>query len=297
MPYLPSTYMELEPPESDYGTAQAVVLPVPFERTTSWGPGTAEGPRAILEASRYLELYDEELDAEPWRHGIATLPPFVPQAFDMGEALEEIRTEARRVLEDGKLLVTLGGEHSLTAAPVKAAGDVLGDPGAIGVVQLDAHADLRTEYKGTPHNHACVMRRVVEAGFPVLAVGIRSLTAPEASFVRERRLPVLWGHDLADPEQCRERFAALLEGLPESVYLTFDLDFFDPSVVPATGTPEPGGGTWYPTLALLRELFAAKRVVAMDVVELAPLAGEPASDFLAAKLIYKCLGYAWEGGG
>jgi agmatinase len=137
------------------------------------------------------------------------------------------------------------------------------------------------------------MKRIVDAGIPTLAVGIRSLSSPEAQLIRERSLPVLWGHQL---DRAAELFPKMLAALPEKIYLTFDIDFFDPSLVPATGTPEPGGGLWYPTLGLLRELFRTKTVVAMDVVELAPFGGQPASDFLTSKLIYKCLGYLQERG-
>lgn len=292
MPYQPRTYFLLDPPESDYESAAAALLPVPFERTTSWGKGTGRGPEAILAASQALELYDEELDSEPWRQGIATLPPLVPEAFDLAEALEEIRGEARRILEDGKHLVTLGGEHSLTLAPARAVADVHGGSSRVGVVQLDAHADLRASYEGTPYSHASVMRRIVEDGFPTLAVGLRSLSAPEAQLIRDRELPVIWGHELGtDPMAAEARFAELLAELPETVYLTFDIDYFDPSLVPATGTPEPGGGTWYPTLRLLRHLFETKDVVAMDLVELAPRGESAPSELLAAKLVYKCLGY------
>lgn len=285
MSYLPDNFGLLPPDDSRYETSAVAVLPVPFERTTSYGKGTADGPRAILRASQAMELYDEELASEPYRGGIATLPYFHPEAFAMDRALEEIQAEARRHLEAGKFLVTLGGEHSLTLAPVRAAREVYGE---IGVVQLDAHADLREEFEGTPYSHASVLRRIVEDGLPTLAVGIRSLSAPEARFLREHRLATIWGHEL---DGCEERFSQLLAILPEKVYLTFDVDFFDPALVPATGTPEPGGGHWYPTLRLLRALFAAREVVAMDVVELAPIGGQPASDFLTAKLIYKCLGY------
>ncbi|HEX6199913.1 MAG TPA: agmatinase [Thermoanaerobaculia bacterium] len=298
MPYLPTTYFLLEEDASRYETSRAAILPLPFERTTSYGKGTVEGPAAILRASQALELYDEELGSEPYTMGIATLPPFHPEAHDLGEALREIGAEAKRHMEAGKLLVSLGGEHSLTSPLVGAAREVHGDVGraggGLGVVQFDAHADLRDEFEGTEWSHAAVMRRVVEAGTPTLSVGIRSLSAPEARFARERELPILWGRELADPD-LPERFRKHLEKLPETVYLTFDIDYFDPSLVPATGTPEPGGGTWYPTLALLRELFRAKRVVAMDLVELAPIGGHPASDFLAAKLVYKLLAY-WQAG-
>ncbi len=290
MPSLPNNFGLLEPEASNYESSRVAVLPVPFERTTSYGKGTTAGPAGIIRASQAMELWDEELQSEPYRLGIATLPFFVPEAFDMAEALAELQAEARTHLEAGKFLVTLGGEHSLTQAPVLAAREVHGE---IGVVQLDAHADLREEFEGTAYSHASVMKRIVDAGIPTLAVGIRSLSSPEARLIREHGLPVIWGHQL---DRAAELFPKLLAGLPEKVYLTFDIDYFDPSLVPATGTPEPGGGHWYPTLALLRELFRTKTVVAMDVVELAPLGGQPASDFLASKLIYKCLGYLQEKG-
>lgn len=290
MPHPTETYFLLEEPHSLYAPARAAILPLPFERTTTYGKGTAQGPTAIFHASHALELYDEELKSEPFRIGVATLPPFTPPAADLAAALAEVRAEARRHLEAGKILVGLGGEHSLTSALAFAARDVHGE---LGVVQLDAHADLREEYEGTPWSHAAVMRRIVAEGIPTLAVGIRSLSTPEAELIRERELPVLWGRDLHG-ESVLARFRRRLESLPERVYLTVDLDFFDPALVPATGTPEPGGGAWYPTLTLLRALFRRKEVVAMDLVELAPIEGQPASDFLAAKLVYKCLGYLQE---
>lgn len=288
MPSLPTNFGLLDAASSDYDTSRVAVLPVPFERTTSYGKGTAAGPAGIIRASQAMELWDEELQSEPYLQGIATLPPFLPEAFAMAEALAELQEEARVHLERGKFLVTLGGEHSLSSAPVKAARDVHGE---IGVVQFDAHADLREEFDGTPYSHASVMKRIVDEGIPTLPIGIRSLSSPEAELIRERGMQVIWGHDL---DRAEHLFPELLAGLPEKVYLTFDIDFFDPSLVPATGTPEPGGGLWYPTLRLLRRLFQEKTVVAMDVVELAPIGGQPASDFLTSKLIYKCLGYLWE---
>lgn len=290
MPSLPNNFGLLEPEASDYEASRVAILPVPFERTTSYGKGTTAGPAGIIRASQSMELWDEELQSEPYRLGIATLPFFVPEAFDMAEALGELQAEARTHLEAGKFLVTLGGEHSLTQAPVLATREVYGD---IGVVQFDAHSDLREEFEGTLYSHASVMKRIVDAGIPTLAVGIRSLSSPEAQLIREKSLPVIWGHQL---DRAAELFPKMLAGLPEKIYLTFDIDFFDPSLVPATGTPEPGGGLWYPTLGLLRHLFQTKTVVAMDVVELAPFGGQPASDFLTSKLIYKCLGYLQEKG-
>src|SRR6185369_4910352 len=290
MPSLPTNFGLLEEEDSRYETSRVAVLPVPFERTTSYGKGTSGGPAAIIRASQAMELYDEELGAEPFRQGIATLPPFLPEAYDMEEAMAELRVEARHHLERGKFLVTLGGEHSLTQAPVAATREVHGE---IGVVQFDAHSDLREEFEGTPYSHASVMKRIVDSGVPTLSVGIRSLSAPESVVIREKELPVIWGHQL---DRAALLFPPLLAKLPRKVYLTFDIDYFDPALVPATGTPEPGGGLWYPTLALLRKLFHTKTVVGMDLIELAPLGHQPASDFLAAKLIYKCLGYLAETG-
>ncbi|MCB1037398.1 MAG: agmatinase [Acidobacteria bacterium] len=277
----------LEDEFQEYLRSSVVILPVPFERTTSYGKGTAKGPAAIIEASHQVEWYDEELCREPFRQGIHTAPYVRPEGTDMAAALAEIEAAALPYLQDGKFLVTLGGEHSLTLAPVRAAAACHGE---IGVVQFDAHGDLRNEYEGSPYSHASVMRRIVDdVRLPTLAVGLRAISQEEGDLIRERDLKVLWGYEL--PTLTLERWRSALEALPEKVYLTFDLDFFDPSLLPATGTPEPGGGTWWPTMALLRELFVQKDVVAMDVVELAPTPHHHASDFTAARLIYKCLGY------
>ena len=209
MPSLPTNFGLLDPADSEYARSRVAILPVPFERTTSYGKGTAAGPAAILRASQAMELWDEELESEPYRIGIATLPPFLPEAFDLETALAELQAECRRHLAAGKFLVTLGGEHSLSIAPIRAARQVHGE---IGVVQFDAHADLRADFDGTPYSHASVMRRVHEDGIPHLAIGVRSLSAPEAELVREQNLPVLWGHQL---EQAEARLEALLRGSPK----------------------------------------------------------------------------------
>ncbi len=274
--------------------ARVAVLPLPFERTTSYGKGTSEGPAALLAASMQVELYDEELQCEPFENlQLETLAPFHAEAFDLETALAEIQDEAERHVRAGKLLISLGGEHSLTLATARAVAAVLGPPEQLGVVQFDAHADLRDSYEGTPFSHACVLRRLLDDGHPTAAVGIRALSAAEGELIRERSLPTLWGHELTRLPQAEleARFDAMLDGLPPRVYLTFDVDYFDPPLMAATGTPVPGGGTWWPTLTLLRRLFERKQVVAFDVVELAPRAGLHACDFLAAQLTAKCLAY------
>lgn len=266
---------------------QVAVLPAPLERTVSYGAGTAGGPAALIAASSQVELYDEEIGREAWTQGIRTLEAVeLPAAAPMPDLLDRLQRRAAEVLAEDRFLATVGGEHSLSIAPIRAARE---RHGRIGVVQFDAHADLRDSYEGSPHSHASVMRRVHDLGMPSLAVGIRAISAEEAELIDRDGLSMVWGRDL--DAMTEVAWNELLDGLPERVYLTFDVDFFDPSLLPATGTPEPGGGTWYPTLRLLRALFERKEVLAMDVVELAPAPALAASDFVAARLLYKCLGY------
>ena len=281
------TFLELDVPARQPAVA---VLPVPYERTTSWGRGAENGPAALLQASHYVELYDEELEVEPCRVGIETLPPVDVEGSDES-VLRRMSAAAEAALRNGRFLAAIGGEHTVTPALVRGVLDA-GVPD-LGVVQFDAHADLRQSYAGTPWSHACAMSRVLDLGVPTLAAGIRSLSRPEAERIEAERLPVIWAEQLhtLQPDELAALFEGLLASLPDAVYLTFDLDFFDPSVLPATGTPEPGGGAWHQALALLRRLFERKRVIAMDVVELAPIPGNPASDFTAARLLYKCIGY------
>jgi agmatinase len=286
---LPHTFLGLDEEASDYEGAKAVILPVPYESTTSYGGGTSGGPGAILEASRYIELYDQELDSEPWEAGIATLPQLHLTGSGPGEAMAELRRAYDRVLEAGpdKFIVTLGGEHSISAPPIQSWVERLGDE-RLTVLQFDAHTDLRPAYEGTPHSHAAVMHQV-HRDVEIVAVGIRALTAEEARLARDRdNIHVFYADEVHKGEAWMDR---VLERLTGNVYITFDVDGFDPSLVPSTGTPEPGGLEWYPVLRLLRRVFEATKVRGVDVVELAPIPGLHAPDFLVAKLIYKMIGY------
>lgn len=277
-------FLGLKEAEAAYAAAAAVVVPVPYERTVSYGAGTARGPAAILEASGYVELYDEVLGEEPWQKGIHTAPEVSPKN-DPEAFLAELQDRAARLFADGKFPVFLGGEHSLTTAPVRAARDAFED---LSVLQLDAHADLRVEYLGSPWSHASVMRRVHELGVPVVPVGIRAVAPEEIKFIRAHDLPVFWSHRIAYGDEWME---TAISALTETVYLTFDVDFFDPAVIPATGTPEPGGGFWHETMRFLGRVFREKRVIGMDVVELAPIEGLHAPDFVVARLVYRAIGY------
>ncbi len=284
---LPHNFLGLDEGASDFERARAVIFPVPYESTTSYGGGTAGGPGAILEASRYIELYDQELDAEPYEMGIATLPQLQLTGGGAEGAIGELREVYDRLLDAGdeRFIILLGGEHSVSSAPISAWADRLSAQGRrLSVLQFDAHTDLRPEYEGTPYSHASVMHRVHE-DVDLVAVGIRALTADEAKLVKERdNLHVFYADEIHDSEEWMDRVLGLLG---PDVYISFDVDAFDPALVPSTGTPEPGGLTWYPVLKLLRRVFEATTVHAADVVELAPIPGLHAPDFLVAKLVYK----------
>jgi len=279
-------FLGLSDDESRYEDARGVVVPVPWEATVSYGEGTGRGPAAILEASRYVELYDEVLREEPYRKGgIHTAPAVDVTQGDPAAFLDELEGVAARLFADGKFPVFLGGEHSLTTAPVRAAKAAFHE---LSVLQLDAHGDLRESYEGTPWSHACVMRRVHELGVPAVPVGIRAVSVEEAEFVNDEDLPVFWSHRIAHGEEWMD---TVLNTLTDTVYVTFDVDFLDPSLIPATGTPEPGGSFWHETMRFLGYVFQEKNVVGMDVVELAPIEGLHAPDFVIARLVHRCLGY------
>lgn len=280
-------FLGLAPEEARWADAAAVVLPVPYEATTSFGAGAREGPDAVLRASHHLELYDEELDAEPHREGVCTLPALELTGRGPGRAVAELAELYEVLLEEAgdRLVIALGGEHSISSAPALAWHDRL--DGDLSVLQLDAHSDLRDSYGGTPWSHACVMRRILERTPEIVAVGVRALTREEREVVRERGIMTVFAEEMRRPGWVEKA----VEGLRDNVYVTFDVDFFDPSLVPATGTPEPGGGDWWQALDLVRAVFRERNVVGADVVELAPRAGDRASAVVAAKLVHKMIGY------
>jgi N1-aminopropylagmatine ureohydrolase len=272
------------PTSSDFEKARVVILPVPLDRTTSYVAGTRNGPHEILVASSHMELWDEETQTDVHSIGIFTLPEMELPFATIDEALNEIRRVASEIVGRGKFPVVLGGEHSISA-PVVAA--VAGKHPGLSVLQIDAHADLRDTFMGTPHNHACAMRRVLDFA-RTTQVGVRSLSPEEAAAIPTLPTEIFYDHNMRQDPDWIER---VVESLGETVYITIDCDGLDPAIMPAVGTPEPGGLSWYETLALLRRVIAARRVVGFDLVELCPLAGNVAPNFLCAKLIYKILSY------
>jgi agmatinase len=283
-PQLPFTFGALEQDAESLGRAGAVILPVPFERTTSYVPGTKNGPKEIIAASSQVELYDEELGREIFDIGIHTLPGMESPFASTEDALAEMRRVAAWLAGAGKFFVALGGEHALTAPLVAGVAGV--HPG-VTVLQIDAHADLRESYMGDRFSHASAMRRVLEYA-PAVQVAIRNLSAPEADAIPGLPTKVFYDWNMRDDPAWMSR---IVEALGDKVYITIDLDGIDPGVMPAVGTPEPGGLSWRELLTLMKLVMTKKTVVAADVVELCPIPGLVAPNFLAARLVYKLIGY------
>lgn len=290
---LPHTFLGLDEVAGSFDRADAVLLPVPYEATTSWGGGTRLGPRAIIEASRYVELYDQEFGCEPGSTlGVHTLPSLELTREGPTPAMVELQRAYSKIANacGDRFLVMLGGEHSVSSPAVLAQADR--HPERISVLQMDAHADLRGEYEGTANSHASAMARVLDRA-DVVAVGVRGVSRDELEVSKASEgSTLIWADEMWENDRWMDR---ALEALGPKVYLTFDVDYFDPSLVPSTGTPEPGGGDWYRTLRFLKRVFAEREVVAADVVELAPTPGLAAPDFLVAKLVYKLVSYRFQG--
>jgi N1-aminopropylagmatine ureohydrolase len=272
------------PTTTDFEHARVVILPIPLDRTTSYVPGTRNGPHEILVASSHMELWDEETQTDVHRIGIFTLPEMEFPFASMDEVIGEIRRVTAELVKRDKFPLVLGGEHSITPAVV---GAVAAKYPGLSVLQIDAHADLRDSFMGTPHNHACAMRRTLEFA-RTTQVGIRSLSPEEAAAVPSLSTAIFYDFNMRDDADWVER---VVDSLSEHVYITIDVDGFDPAIMPATGTPEPGGLSWYEALKLLRRVVERRTVVGCDLVELSPMPGHVAPNFLCAKLIYKILSY------
>lgn len=273
------------PEPSDFESAQALILPVPLDRTTSYVSGTRLGPRELLLASGQVELWDEELGVDVHGRGVFTLPEMdFPASRTMDDAIAQIQRVAAGLFETGKFLVTLGGEHSITAPLVAAAA---ARHAGLSVLQIDAHADLRDSYQSQRHSHACAMRRTLSHA-PVVQVGVRNISAEEVEALPSLDTTIFYDWNMRENPAWIDQIVAALS---ETVYVTIDLDGLDPGLMPAVGTPEPGGLSWRELTGLLRRTFERKRVVACDVVELCPIPGMAAPNFVAAKLVYKLLTY------
>lgn len=283
MPEASANFCGLSKEYADYEKAAAVILPVPFDKTSTWLKGADKGPAAIIDASRYLELYDIETGSEVFRKGIFTAPPV--RASSPSLLIRQTSSRVARYLKDNKLVVTLGGEHSVSIGVIKSHAEHYK---GLSILHLDAHADSRETYEGTPYNHACVIARAREYTDNIVSVGIRSMDASERPNVDKRKM--FFAHQIHGSDRWIKDVVARLS---DTVYITLDLDVFDPGIMPSTGTPEPGGLSWYPVMKLLVSVAKTKQVVGFDVVELCP-GSDRAPDFLAAKLIYTLLSYIYK---
>jgi len=267
---------------SNYEDSRIAILPVPFDKTCTWKKGASEGPSAIMSASRHLEFYDIDTDSEVYRLGIWTAPPLVARSPE--EMVGAVCSAVERLTDAGKFVVVIGGEHTVAFPSVKAHVSLYPD---LSVLHLDAHTDMRDTYMGSKWNHACVMARIGEVVNTTVSAGIRSMDITERDAIERERI-IFADEILNDREGGWIDRANRL--LTDDVYITVDLDVFDPSIMPSTGTPEPGGIGWYEVLSLMKQVFAEKNVVGFDIVELSPT-GDHAADFTAAKLIYVMLSY------
>lgn len=275
----PFNFLGIE--EQDYVTSKAVILPVPYSSTTYWKSGTKEGPHALIEASRHIELYDTETKKDLSETGIFTLEPLQPSKNSPKETIERIEKAVALLLRDEKFVITLGGEHSITLGAVRAFAKKHKN---FSVLYFDAHTDSRDSFEGTKYHHGCAARRIRELKIPVIHVGVRAVSEKEAEYFKREKI----GNIFYAPELPTER---IVSALKENVYISFDLDVLDPSIMPSTGTPEPGGLGWYETLKLLKDVSKKRNVVGIDIVELDPVPGLHAPDFLAAKLLLKMILY------
>lgn len=281
----PVNYGGLPPEFSSFELSKVVIVPVPYDATSTWQKGADKGPAALLDASANMELYDIETGAEVYRIGIFTDLPVEGHAppEEMAVAVEE---RVSRHLQAGKFVITIGGEHSVSIGAIKSHARKYAD---VTILQLDAHTDMRDEYHGSKCNHACVMARAKET-CPVVQVGIRSMDSSERDQIDSRN--IFFAEDIYENPRWIDK---VISRLTDRVYITIDLDVFDPAIMPSTGTPEPGGLLWYEVLELLKKVIASRDVVGFDVVELCPNTINRAPDFLAAKLIYKLLAYKFRG--
>lgn len=276
----PFSFCRLPNDSTDYARASTVISPVPFDKTSTWLKGADKGPAAIIEASGYLELYDIETDSEVFRKGIFTAKPI--RSASSSSLIKKTDSAVSRYLKDNKLVVTLGGEHSVSIGVIRAYAERYKD---LSVLHLDAHADSRDSYEGSRYNHACVIARVREFTNNIVSVGIRSMDTSECLAINRERM--FFAHEIHDSDKWMPNAVRLLT---DTVYITIDLDVFDPGIMPSTGTPEPGGLSWYQVMRLLYSVSKSKRIVGFDIVELCP-SNSKAPDFLAAKLIYTLLSY------
>jgi len=286
---LKKNFLAIEKKYSSFDSSKVVIVSAPYEKTTSYGKGTAKGPGAIIDASHYVEFFDEETAKEVcFDIGIAALEPIKFGKTSGKKALDLIYKDVKALIDAGKFVITLGGEHSISTAPIQAHFDSYED---LSILHFDAHSDLRLEYEGSKYSHASFAARVAEFTTDITQVGIRAQCKEEYEFIKEKGINTFYAYQMRNEGFSHILTEKIVSTLKKNVYITFDVDYFDPSIMPSTGTPEPNGFYWDETMRLLKKVCAERNLVGFDVVELAPVKSYTFPDFLTAKLIYKILNY------
>ncbi|WP_025740665.1 agmatinase [Aquimarina pacifica] len=278
------TYARIPEQYAGYDTSKVVLIPVPYDGTSTWGKGADKGPAAFLHASENMELYDIETNSEVYKQGIY-LTDAVNENTSPDVMVSAVHNTVKENIKRNKFVTLFGGEHSISIGAIRAFDECFKD---LTVVQIDAHADLRKEYEGSKYNHACALYEASQ-NTNLIQIGIRSMDASEKLVMNQEN--VFFAHEMATDDYWMDN---AIELMTDNVYITFDLDALDPSILPSTGTPEPGGLLWYETLEFLKKIFGEKNVVGFDIVELCPNKDDKSSDFAAAKLYYKMLSYKFE---
>jgi agmatinase len=284
-----NNFLAIEKEHSSFDNSNIAILSAPYEKTTSYGKGTGKGPKAILDASHYVEFFDEETTKEIcFKEGITTLKALEFKKLHGKKALDLIYYSVKSLIDAGKFVITLGGEHSISTAPIQAHFDSYKE---LSILHFDAHSDLREEYEGSKYSHASFAARVSEFTTKITQVGIRAQCKEEYEFIKEKGINTFYAHEIRNAGFNDALITRMISTLDKNVYITFDVDYFDPSIMPSTGTPEPNGFYWDETMRLLKRVCSERNLVGFDVVELAPRKDFSFSDFLTAKLIYKILNY------
>lgn len=288
---LKKNFLAIEKEYSSFDNSAVTILSCPYEKTVSYGKGTGKGPTAILEASHYVEFFDEETEKEVcFTKGIAALKPLNFHKLSGKKAIDHIYSNVKSLIQTGKFVVTLGGEHTISTASIKAHFDSYTD---LSILHFDAHSDLREEYEGTKYSHACFAKRVAEFTTKITQVGVRAQCKEEFEFIKSSGIKTFYANQIRNRGFDGDLINDIVGTLDKNVYITFDVDYFDPSIMPSTGTPEPNGFYWHETMKLLKAVCKSRNLVGFDVVELAPDKRYSFPDFLTAKLIYKILNYKY----
>ncbi len=286
---LKKNFLAIEKEFSSYQNSAVAIISCPYEKTTSYGKGTGKGPKAILEASHYVEFFDEETEKEVcFEKGIAALEPLEFKKLSSKKSMDLIYSHVKNLIDDKKFVITLGGEHAISISPIKAHFDSYSD---LTILHFDAHSDLRYEYEVSKFSHACFAARVAEFTTKITQVGIRAQCKEEFQFIKDKRIKTYYAHQIRQRNFDDALINEIISSLDKNVYITFDVDYFDPSIMPSTGTPEPNGFYWHETMKILKEVCAKRNLLGFDVVELAPRKDFTFPDFLTAKLVYKILNY------